>query len=330
MKTKIIFFLAIIVLVVGGDWYYLSHKNKNKTTEDIKIKIGYLPVANALPLYLAIDKGYFSEVGLKVEPIKFESPNQIVDALIAGNIEFSSPSTGMGVTAVSQAKNPNTLKVFALNGGAGPNNIDNVFLIKKDSVISSVNDLKGKKVGIIPGIQWKILAQHIFDTEGLAVDKDVTIVELALPMQLQALAMRQIDALLTLEPTKVIGESQDAVRDLVVGPMMKYIADPWWGGGGVVSVEFAINNRETTKKVIAVFDRSIKEITADPDSSRQYLKNYTPLTEEQTKLVPLPIFKMYTDFQDSDMAALQKFFDIFAQYKVIDNKVDARQLIYSD
>ena len=64
--------------------------------------------------------------------------------MIAGNIEFSSPSTGMGVTAVSQAKNPNTLKVFALNGGAGPNNIDNVFLIKKDSVISSVNDLKGK------------------------------------------------------------------------------------------------------------------------------------------------------------------------------------------
>lgn len=330
MQNKYILGLVVAVLVVGGVWYFASQNNEVGPLETTKVKVAYLPVVQALPLYLAIDKGYFAEAGLEIEPVKFEAPNQILDALIAGNVDFGSPSTAMGITAISQAKNPNTLKIFALNGGTGPNNIDNILLVKKDSSISSIQDLKGKKLGILPGIQFRTIANHILSTEGLAIDKDVTIVELAVPLQLQALVTSQIDAVLTLEPVKVIGESKNAVKDLVEGPMIKYIADPWYGGGGVVSVKFAKTNPNTTKKVIFVFDRAIKEINSNPDATRQYLKTYTPLNDEQIKVVPLPIWKMYTDFREPDITALQKFFDIFAQYKVIENKIDARQLLYSN
>jgi NitT/TauT family transport system substrate-binding protein len=330
MQNKTIIGLVIAVLVVGGIWYFASNKQEVKL-ETTKIKIAYLASsAQALPLYLSIDKGYFNDAGLEVEPVKFEAPNQIIDALIAGNVDFGSPSTAMGITAISQAKNPNTLKIFALNGGTAPNNIDNVLLVKKDSTISTIQDLKGKKLGTLPGIQFRTIAQHILSTENLTVDKDVTIFELAIPLQLQALITGQIDAVLTLEPVKVIGKSQNAVKDLVIAPMDQYIADPWYGGGGVVSVKFSENNPNTTKKVIAVFDKAINEINANPDLARQYLKNYTPLNDQQIKDMPLPIWKTYTDFKESDISALQKFFDIFAQYKVIENKVDARQLLYSN
>lgn len=329
MQNKYIIWLVVAVLIVGGVWYFASQDNEVGPLETTKVKIAYLPVVQALPLYLAIDKGYFAEVGLEVEPVKFEAPNQILDALIAGNVDFGSPSTAMGITAISQAKNPDTLKIFALNGGTGPNHIDNILLVKNDSSISTIQDLKGKKLGILPGIQFRTIANHIFTTEGLVIDKDVTIVELAVPLQLQALITGQIDAVLTLEPVKVIGKSKNAVKDLVEGPMIKYIADPWYGGGGVVSVKFTQANPNTTKKVISVFDRAIKEINSNPDATRQYLKTHTPLNDEQIKVVPLPIWKMYTDFGDSDIIALQKFFDIFAQYKVIENKVDARQIIYT-
>lgn len=336
MKNKnIVFGLIIAVLVLGGVWYFVSTGQQAAPTETsapevVKVKIAYLGNSvNALPLYLAVDKGYFTEAGLEVEPVKFEAPNQILDALIAGNVDFGAPSTAMGITAISQAKNPDTLKIFALNGGTFPNNIDNVLLAKKDSPVFAIKDLKGKKLGTLPGIQFRTIAKHILATEGLEIDKDVTIVELAVPLQLQALISGQIDAVLTLEPVRVIGESKNSVKDLVRGPMIKYIADPWFGGGGVVSVKFCQINPNTTKKVIAVFDRAIKEINSNPDALRQYLKNYTPLNDEQIKVVPLDIWKMYADFNDSDIIALQKFFDIFAQYKVIDNKIDARQIIYS-
>lgn len=334
-NKNIVLGLIIAVLVLGGVWYFVSTGGQAKPTETIspevaKVKIAYLGNSvNALPLYLAVDKGYFTEAGLEVEVVKFEAPNQILDALIAGNVDFGAPSTAMGITAITQTKNPNTLKIFALNGGAFPNNVDNVLLAKKDSPISAIKDLQGKKLGTLPGIQFRTIAKHILTTEGLEIDKDVSIVELAVPLQLQALISGQIDAVLTLEPVRVIGQSKNSVKDLVSGPITKYVADPWYGGGGVVPVKFSQTNPNTTKKVIAVFDRAIKEINSNPDASRQYLKNYTPLNDEQTKVVPLDIWKMYTDFTESDVTALQKFFDIFAQYKVIDNKIDVRQIIYS-
>jgi NitT/TauT family transport system substrate-binding protein len=329
MKNKL---LAIMVVIIGlflGGTIYFSVQNNNHS-ETTKVKIAYLANSvNALPLYLSIEKGSFSKSGLEVEAVKFEAPNQILDALISGQVDFGSPSTAMGITAITQSKNPNTLKIFALNGSQSPNNSDNALLIKSDSNISSIKELRGKKLGILPGIQFRTIAQHILDIEGLSIDKDVTLVELAIPLQLQALTTGQIDAVLTLEPVRSIGMDKKIVKDLVVDPINKYVADPWYGGGGVVSVNFAKANPNTTNKVISVFDEAIKEINSDPNNSRQYLKKYTPLNDEQIKLVPLPIWKSLSHIQESDLIALQRFLDIFTQQKIIENRIEVRQLLYS-
>lgn len=330
MQNKTITGLVIAILVIVGIWYIASQKSEVGPLETTKVKVAYLPVVSALPLYLAIEKGYFTEAGLEIELVKFEAPNQIIDALIAGNVDFGSPGTATGMVAITQVKIPDTLKIFALNGSRSRNDVADVLLIKNDSEISTIQDLRGKKLGILPGIQFRTIAQHILSTEGLTINKDVTIVELAVPLQLQALISGQIDAVLTLEPVGVIGKSQNTVKSLVEGPMIKYIADPWYGGGGVVSVKFAQENPNTAEKVIAVFNKAIQEININPDATRRYLKNYTALNDEQIKIVPLQIWKIYTDFQESDIVALQKFLDIFVQYKVIENKVDASQLIYAN
>ena len=36
-----------------------------------KIRIGFWPVAAGLPFFAAIEKGYFKQAGLDVEPLKF-------------------------------------------------------------------------------------------------------------------------------------------------------------------------------------------------------------------------------------------------------------------
>ena len=45
-----------------------------------KILIGYWPIASGLPFYVALEKGYFKEVGLNVEGVKFANPSQVVEA----------------------------------------------------------------------------------------------------------------------------------------------------------------------------------------------------------------------------------------------------------
>lgn len=52
-----------------------------------EIKIGYLPLVMSLPTFVAAERGFFKEEGLKVEPVPFQSGTAIIDALVAGRIQ---------------------------------------------------------------------------------------------------------------------------------------------------------------------------------------------------------------------------------------------------
>ncbi|MCK4386257.1 MAG: ABC transporter substrate-binding protein [candidate division Zixibacteria bacterium] len=51
--------ISIIVTVSGG----CAKKPE-------KVRVGYLPITLTLPFFVAMEKGYFTEAGLKVEAIK--------------------------------------------------------------------------------------------------------------------------------------------------------------------------------------------------------------------------------------------------------------------
>lgn len=322
MKTKGQIFLAALI---GA---FLVFRPPTAAAETTKVKIAYLPVVQALPLFVAIERSYFKEAGLEVEPIKFEVPNQIIDALLAGNVDFAI-SAATGITAVSQFKNPGTLKIFALSGSLAPKHLDHTFLIKRDSTISSIKDLRGKKLATLPGIQWRTIATHILKSNGLDVDKDVQLVQIAMPLHLQTLASGQVDALLTLEPIATIGRLQKITKTLFAGPGTKYIANPFYAGCGDVSTQFSEKNPKTTALVIAAFKKAIHDTNKNSNQTRPVLKEFTPLNGELIQKVPYPVFKIYSDFKTSDIQAVQKFADIFTRYGVIDGRVDARKLIYT-
>ncbi len=57
-----------------------------------KIRIGFWPVALALPFFVAIEKGYFKEAGLDVEPLKFASAQQVMEAMLSGRAAKAAPT----------------------------------------------------------------------------------------------------------------------------------------------------------------------------------------------------------------------------------------------
>jgi NitT/TauT family transport system substrate-binding protein len=320
--------LVIAVLVIGGFWYFASNKQEAKL-ETTKVKIANLPVVQGLPLYLAIEKGYFKDAGLEVELVKFEAPNQIIDALLQGQVDLTSPSGAMGITGIADFKNPGKLKIYAAGGGDTVIQNDAI-LVKNDSSIKSFQDLKGKKLGIVAGsIQWRTIARDILAKNNLEADKDVILVELALGLQAQALATGQVDALLGIEPIPTIVKSKGIGKEIVDHLTTKFIADPFYAGAGIVRVDFAKQNPNTTKKVLDILHRAINEINQNPDSARQYLKGYTALDETAIAQVPISRFKFYSDFTQDEISAVQKFYDIFSNFKVVDGKMDFQKLLYS-
>lgn len=317
--------IIVTVLLIANSGITGLVTEKKETN---KVRVGNLPVVHGLPFYYAIEKGYFKEAGIDVELIKFESPNQIIDALLQDNIDFSSTSGALGIAGVADFKNPGKIKIYAASGG-DLNNPNEILLVTPDSNITSIGDLKGKKLGILGGsIQWRTIARHMLSKNGLEMDKDVIVVELAPSLQVQALASKQIDALLALEPIATIAKENGVGKELISAPVERIIANPFYPGAGLVRTKFAEENPATTSKVMEIIRRSIKEIDENPDNARQYLKVYTPLTDNIITKVPLAKIRMCEDLTQNDVESIQKFYDIFTLYKVVDGKIDFSKLSF--
>ena len=327
MNKKTIAVIITAVLVVGGIWYFVSNKQETKS-ETTKVKIANLSITDGLPLYLALDKGYFKDEGLDVQLIKFEAPNQLIDALMAGQVDFTSPSGAMGITGVADFKNPDKIKIYAIAGDDEKTPTDSIF-VKSDSSITSIQELKGKKLGILPGIQWRTISTYILAKNNLTANKDVTLVELAPATQVLALESGEIDALLALEPMYTTLKAKGIGKEILRAASATTIANPFYPGAGALRLEFAKQNPNTTKKMLAVFKRAIKEIKENPNQARQYLKSYTPLDDGLIAQASISQFKMYDEVTENDITSVQKFYDIFSIGKVIDGQMDFRHLLYS-
>jgi NitT/TauT family transport system substrate-binding protein len=328
VNYKILLVALAGLLVIGSIFfvYQITGNVVSNNAEVTSVKIAYLPAVNSLPLYVAMEKGYFVQEGINVEAVKFDSPQLILDSLVSNQVDFGAPGSATGIASIIDYRTPGKLKVFDLVGGTH-DNIADVLIIGKASNLSSISDLRGKTLGILPGIQFRTIAREILAKNNVSYD-EVNIVEIATSLQVQALASKQVDAVLGLEPVRTIAISKGIGKDLVKSPIVEYIADPWFGGAGLIRGDFAKENPETTKKVISAIGKAVDDINANPNETRKYLIGYTSLDENLSKIVSIPTYTNYEDFTNKDMDALQKFIDIFTQYKVIDGKVNVRDMIY--
>src|SRR6185369_4263468 len=203
-----------------------------------KMRIGFWPVAAGLPFFAAVEKGYFKEAGLDVEPLKFASAQQVMEAILSGRAEGSSNGTAAAVLAIGEIAQPGLFKIFCTNPTNAKFVLDE-FLVAKDSPFKTMADLKGKRVASGPGIQNVTLAKVMLERAGAGA---IAVTELPIGQHVAALAAGQVDAIYTLEPTGTVGRLNGTTRTLEVGVVAKYILGdplaPWHGGAASLSTEF--------------------------------------------------------------------------------------------
>ena len=293
-----------------------------------KIRVGYWPVASGIPFYAAVEKGYFKEAGLDVEPLKLASPQQIAEAIIAGRAEGSSNGTGSAALGIAEIAQPGLLKIFCTNPTNARFVLDQ-FIVAKDSTIKSIADLGGKKVACGPGVQNVVLARTVLERAGA---KGATVVELPIGQHIAAIAANQVDACYTLEPTGTVGRLNGTTRNLEVGVIARYVLGdpmaPWHGGSASLTSEFIKKHPEVTRRYIAAYKRGVDLVKTNPAEARPFLKGYTAIEGALTNEVPMADYMMSTDFKPSDIAFFQKFFDLFTERGVFSRKVDVAGMLY--
>lgn len=293
-----------------------------------KIRIGYWPIAAGLPFYAALEKGYFKDEGLNVEPLKFAGAQQVMEAMLSGRSDGSANGTGSGNLGVGEIASPGLYKIIATNPSNAKYVLDE-FLVPKDSPVKSIAELKGKRIASGPGIQNKTLAIEVLERAGAT---GFTVVELPIGQHVASLAAGQVDAVYTLEPTGTVGRLNGTTRLLEAGVIAKYILGdamaPWHGGSAALTTDFIAKYPAETKKYIAAYAKGIALVRSKPDEARQFLKGYTAIDGALTAEVPLASYMLYNEFKPSDIAAFQKFFDLFTEKGVFSRKLVVDNLLF--
>ena len=293
-----------------------------------EVTSAWLPIMQTTAYYVAHEEGLFEKACIKVNSNKMQSPNHIIDALVAGRADFGPPGAAAGIAMLAESKFPDTFKVFGLQGGGiEVDLINDGLIVKEGSGIESFADLSGKTLGHVPGVQWRTIARHLVRAAGLDPDKDVTLVDLAVPQQVPAVIGGSVDATLSLEPVGSIAAATEGVVRAQINPVAAVIADPFYSGAAVLTTKFIEERPVVARKIVEIIDEATALANADFNKYKPIIPEYTAIRDTQLEFLAKPYLRGFADLSETDMNSYQAFVDVFVSEKVMSEPMDVRSKI---
>lgn len=181
------------------------------STDDLTtIKVGYVPITVVAPIYVAKELGYFAEEGLDVQLEAFPGGSDLVILTASGQLDAS--FAGAGPPLYNGVAQGLPVKIIAPGHTEGDPVATPLMISKKsceDGKITSVADLKGKKVSINARGSIEYLLNAALSTGGLTID-DIDLQILPFPDAIAGLQTGAVDAALISEPLATKAE-QDGI-----------------------------------------------------------------------------------------------------------------------
>ena len=290
-KSSILIILGLLIVALC---YYLINDNsidKSTGTDDlIKLKLGYIPIADCAQAYIAKDKGYFEEQGLDVELIKLSGGAKILEALAGNSIDIAFSN----VVSVMLANNGG-LEFRAITGGPRTNkdHKESSLMVLENSGIKSLSELKGKKIAV--NTRKNII--ELFVLNYLKKNKvnvnDIEFVEVSFPQMYQVLSSRGVDAVATIEPFVTFSSESGGVSSLgdYIVPVYPEVELSTYN----VNQKMIDNHPEIVNKIKIAIQKATDFSKNNKVELRTIIANNTSLSIEQVSNIVLPYYGSEVD-----------------------------------
>lgn len=210
--------LMLLMTGCGG-----SDAKKETPKQNVKVSLGMLRLTSSAPLFIAMDKGYFKDEGIEIEPQWFDAAHPIAVATASSKVNVG--ATGITASLYNMAAKGQELAIVADKGREQKGYSSSALLVTTDNYnqgITALENIKGKRIGITQkGSTFHYMLGRMLETKGMSLD-DVEIVPLGkLSAVMAALESKQIDGCILNEPniTKVqkagYGKLVTQVGDLI-------------------------------------------------------------------------------------------------------------------
>jgi len=169
--------------------------------QETVVKVGMKQVISDAGILIGMAKGYYQDLGIKIEPVQFNSGQEMINQLAAGQLDVGATVTAAGLLNAMSRDIP--VKIVADKGINVPGQGYYRLVIRKDlaDVIKNYADLRGKKIAIVGTASLdEICAIRVLNKGGLTPkDVDIQVIR-AFPDMLVSLGNKSIDAAMVIEP----------------------------------------------------------------------------------------------------------------------------------
>ena len=273
------------------------------------VTVGTLPIANAAPMYLGMEKGFFEAENLEIKPQVGEGGAALMPMLLSGDAQFAFVGVIPAITAVAKEL---PIKIVTSSDDAAETEEKDwqTLVVPKGSPIRGVEDLPGKTVAVnaLRGLAEVVISRSL---EKQGVDyKEVKLLEVPFPDMPAALEQKRVDAALLTEPflSAVLAEGGTQIDAPSVETLPSFP-----NGVYVASEEYIAQNGDVVDRFARAMNKSLDYAQAHPDEVRRIIPTYTQTPEAAAAKLRLPPFDSELDREGIELEA-----ELTAKYGIIE------------
>lgn len=283
--------------------------------ESLQLKVGVLPILDALPMYVAEAEGYFKEQNLQVELVLFPSALERDTAFVAAQIdgELNDP-----VSTALLNKEGEKAKIVRLAMKGNEWMAMMVVLAAPTSSIRNPGDLKGVPVGISTNSVIEYTTDRLLQSAGLAPSEIQKTEVSKIPVRAEMLAKGQLQAATLPEPLASLAVQQGA----------RVVIDDSKTGTGQSVVTFrqevVAKNPEGIRRFLAAYEKAVDAIHASPDRYRDLLVDKAKVPDSLRNSFKVP---KYPKAQLSSREDIQDVIRWMVDRKLLDRAIPYETMI---
>jgi NitT/TauT family transport system substrate-binding protein len=249
-----------------------------------EVTVGILPIIDTAPIYLGVEKGFFTKRGIKVTLEKAQGGAVIVPSVVSGEFQFGFSN----VTSLLIARSKGLpLKVVAAgNYSTGQAGADfGAVVVPAGSTLQTAADLAGRSVGVnnLNNIGDTTVKASVRKAGG--DPSAVKFVEISFPDAPAALSNKRVDAAWVVEPFLTVARSQGA------RPLAWNLVDTdpnLMVAAYFTTDKLVADNPDLVNRFREAVNESLAYAQQNPDEARRIVGTYTTIAADVAAKLTLP------------------------------------------
>ena len=301
-KSALTKILAVVNVLLAAVLFYILWSAGAKRHAAAEVRVFFYRDPSALPLWVAVEKGFFDTTVVKVKTEEIPRLGDEVGMVSRGAVLVGVGFPWEGFISRASADLDKFRLVYTTVGTK--DKPVTALVAWRESGVKTLKDLAGKRVGYLQDLRLNLYLKPLLAKEGVDT-AGVKLVPLSFSEMRSAFIDKRAEALVAPEPlrTYFLSDTEDVV--LVEDAFLeKHLVSPYFWGATVTSIANLRLRAEATKAVVDGLKKGLEFVRSNPSEAGKILRENLGL-ENLTQL-ELPQFADASQVKDQE---LQAFFD---------------------